>query len=714
MLNKDSINVLLTNPCCNCRKDCSSYWSRGSITAAREDLLETNKSIEARLNYIRGLMVGMQVQNSEKFRLQVNNRRVCARAFECWWGISPFYRLKIKRSIIKNASIRGVHKNSSIHRDFPAERLVYGFLSNFIKYCEHQPDSNEVHTMQSIRKIEIFYDFQKSLEPTHEKNQIPSSTTFYRVWRKNFSHLKIPNHNRLGKCDVCCDFDNKILAAKGKRQQTLRQAKSQHRKSCDNERRELSALHERARDDPKEWTSILTDWSNPFLLPHAHERPKGWLSMKRLKYHLFGLVNYATKQLVYYPHLDNWKHDANLHISFLFVYLRQLSDENMLGNNLMLQMDNCWKDNKNKWFFGFMTHLVESRWFKSVEIYYLPPGHSHDMVDRECFRPLGHQMRSLCSFWTPEQFRSVFVARAFKKQRRKPVFLDNVAVWDWKKWMEPAITKMNGQSFQRAFQITFQDDKPVLFYKKSCLNSDWHGVPTALTTGLQILKDSLSGQPDRVPAQPIPQEELEDILKLPALPAAHLPFWTSFINESQFDEFTFGFPSESIGNDFWGTKHYFSSEGEEESELEEEDRLIRIPNHPVTINFDELKIPSIVAILPSSAYYAENPEETPELWWLGRVIQKISGRNRRKLKIQWYKEINSADENLPRKYKLIDGTKIIPFDSIIMSGITLKSNCDLPAALIRKLQKITEIEKESPRSQQESRDENEENEDSDS
>lgn len=267
----------------------------------------------------------------------------------------------------------------------------------------------------------------------------------------------------MGKCDLCCEFDSKILAAKGKVAEKLRDKKSKHKTDCDKERKILTLLHLRAREDPSQWTSILTDWSNPFILPHAHERPKGWLSMKRLKYHLFGLVNYGSHELVYYPHFDHWKHDSNLHISFLFVYLRKLMDEKSLGANLMLQMDNCWKDNKNRWFFGFLTHLVELKWFQTVEIYYLPPGHSHDMVDRECFRPLGHQMRSICSFWTPEEFRSVFVHKAFRKQRRKPYFLDDVAVWDWKKWLETGLVSMKGQSFQRAFKITIQDGKPVLF-----------------------------------------------------------------------------------------------------------------------------------------------------------------------------------------------------------------------------------------------------------
>ncbi|MGZ4850135.1 MAG: hypothetical protein ACXV2C_02000 [Candidatus Bathyarchaeia archaeon] len=48
---------------------------------------------------------------------------------------------------------------------------------------------------------------------------------------------------------------------------------------------------------------------------------------------------------------DFWKHDANLHISLLYQKIRS---ELQIGNRpltLYLQVDNCAKDNKNRYFF---------------------------------------------------------------------------------------------------------------------------------------------------------------------------------------------------------------------------------------------------------------------------------------------------------------------------------------------------------------------------
>jgi hypothetical protein len=72
-----------------------------------------------------------------------------------------------------------------------------------------------------------------------------------------------------------------------------------------------------------------------------------------LKVHVFGIAYPAMQKVMLYPHFDHWEHDANLYISFLFSYFRQLHEADKLGKNLMLQMDNCWKDNKNKWFLAF-------------------------------------------------------------------------------------------------------------------------------------------------------------------------------------------------------------------------------------------------------------------------------------------------------------------------------------------------------------------------
>jgi hypothetical protein len=53
---------------------------------------------------------------------------------------------------------------------------------------------------------------------------------------------------------------------------------------------------------------------------------KGWLTKKRLKYHVFGIRDYNANTCIIQPHFDFWPHDANMH-SFLFTYLCNLKEQ---------------------------------------------------------------------------------------------------------------------------------------------------------------------------------------------------------------------------------------------------------------------------------------------------------------------------------------------------------------------------------------------------
>ena len=46
---------------------------------------------------------------------------------------------------------------------------------------------------------------------------------------------------------------------------------------------------------------------------------------------------------------------------------------------LYLQLDNTWKDNKNRYVFGYAGMLVRTGVFKNVVVSFLPKGHTHEV-----------------------------------------------------------------------------------------------------------------------------------------------------------------------------------------------------------------------------------------------------------------------------------------------------------------------------------------------
>jgi hypothetical protein len=362
-------------------------------------------------------------------------------------------------------------------------------------------------------------------------------------------------------------------------------------------------------------------------MPHHCFQPKGWMSKKRLKYHLFGLYNHGEGQVTLFPHFEHWPHTANLNISFLFCYLRKLKEQGKLGRNLMLQFDNCWRDNKNRWLFGFISHLIELGWFDRVEIYFLKPGHSHDMVDALCFAPLGKKARETYTFWTPDEFLT-FIDKAFA-HRKKPLILDPVVVWDWHEWLSPSLRNISQHSFQRAF--LFQKQNPlgsVMLYKKHLLKTEWLGRGNALGTGMVLFNQNpLRGEPLVLAPSLIPDEDIVDVPTLSAMPVIHRNFWNSFLEGNQFEQGAWTQLPDSWVNDFWGIELYSSSSSFDISSLSEEtdeERVVRVAHQPTfaTIPTEELHPGSIIAVRPDQSYYDENPEETIAPFWIAKIKGK--------------------------------------------------------------------------------------------
>ena len=617
---------------------------------------------------------------TKRFTLTVDGRPVCRKAFLIFWDIRDYTFKKLVRSIKHNEPLSVIHGNSYVHDTVKLDRCC-DWLGVLVKYCEQQPDSEEIHLPERTYKADVYEEMVYDLSKTYSKKDIPAYQTFCAAWRKHFFHLKIPRVNRLGRCDVCCSFAEQIKLANGKQKSKLCAELKKHRAITRKERTAISLEHEKTKDDKEMWTSVCTDWSAPHFMPHRPTQPKGWMAKKRPKYHLFGLVNRSLNQLCLLPHFDFWTHDANLHLSFLYVYLQQMKQQNLLGRNLMIQMDNCWKDNKNKFLLGFAAVLVEKKIFSSVIIFYLQPGHSHDFVDAECFKPLGNHTRFMYGYWTPEEFISLFINKAWNRSERKPAYLE-ACVWDWKSWLLPNLRNISFHTFQRAFKITMQDEVPVLFYKKSILSSTWKGLENS-TSGLQILTELPEGHPPHIPPTPLPEEDLEDLPSLTSMPGHVQTFWNDF-TEEQFSV-SYGSVPAFLELDFWGAPLEgisSSSSSEEESSVE---RPIHVTHHPTTVNLTDDLLQKNLAVRVSPDLY-ENSADKPD-FWLAKLIDILpaSSSGNRKIKVQWYQNIVSNNTN---KFELLEDTDEILFSSVIWGNIELTNTGKIKKAHERKIYSV--------------------------
>jgi hypothetical protein len=59
-----------------------------------------------------------------------------------------------------------------------------------------------------------------------------------------------------------------------------------------------------------------------------------------------------------------------------------LERDGFLPRTWLLQMDNCWRENKNRYVFDLMSLLVHWDVFEVIEVGFLLVGHTHDDIDQ--------------------------------------------------------------------------------------------------------------------------------------------------------------------------------------------------------------------------------------------------------------------------------------------------------------------------------------------
>ena len=84
-----------------------------------------------------------------------------------------------------------------------------------------------------------------------------------------------------------------------------------------------------------------------------------------LRTHLTGVIAHGSGSHYYFDFLQ-FPHDSNLTLFALLKTLEELNRYKKLPAKLMIQMDNCSRENKNKYVFGFLAILVELNIFTEV------------------------------------------------------------------------------------------------------------------------------------------------------------------------------------------------------------------------------------------------------------------------------------------------------------------------------------------------------------
>jgi hypothetical protein len=187
-----------------------------------------------------------------------------------------------------------------------------------------------------------------------------SKTCFHETWATNFPHIKCRKCMRFAKCTFCVERRTEAQDVTTS-DQFKKESKDRMRKHLDwAVTRERGMFQKKVAEhvlDPKSCVCVSLDGTDQFIdgFPHFWEKTKLDSKGKRFKFHTeIAILHGQDNPMVFLAHEDI-AGDPNLILTILMRILRaqQEAHGGLLPPTFYLQLDNCFRENKNTYVWAF-------------------------------------------------------------------------------------------------------------------------------------------------------------------------------------------------------------------------------------------------------------------------------------------------------------------------------------------------------------------------
>lgn len=363
-------------------------------------------------------------------------------------------------------------------------------------------------------------------------------------------------------------------------------------------------------------------------IPYIAPLPKGWGSIRRLPLTVFGLINFATKYRALYPFPPVWPQTPNFTISLMYHHFYKMFSDPKCPRapELNETSDGSPKEYKNVLYMAFACLKVLIDWFHTVNHYFLPPGHSHDLQDQTwaTLKKAFYSSRTV----TWEQF-LLLCQRAFSTM--KPEVISKLFVFDWETWLRPWMRKLKNHSHWRAFQFTRSptNHNSVLMKWKESESSEepFHGSESH-PDGVEILLEVPFGSPNPIKPEPLDINDFAEIHRcFSDLSPEQRMYWEELIAEAELPGTDNDNNNNIIPEDYFDFNKFTYNSWEEQHPYDFQHASQHEPVIP-SIEVDEVTGISAtgnrtIDLLVGDFVTIRNGElddqGTPNSFWLGRV-----------------------------------------------------------------------------------------------
>jgi len=347
------------------------------------------------------------------YNFVVSGVTTCKHGFCLLYGISDY---KFKSSLDGVDSVtQKKHKHMLKKKDWKIN--LWNWLMCFIaSYSDPSPTSENRYLPVYFTREIVFNLAKKHLESSGLTIGLSS---FTKLWKDEYAEVKFAKSFRMGSCDFC------LLLKRIKRNSVTiteqDQELAKHTKLHSEARAYCTKMKLKSISQPFKIMYLQYDGKKASHLPHIVPLPKDTQNLARIKTNVYGLLDFSqnvSRSYVFFPH---WECGPNISLTILYDHIvRTFQTMNhKRPKTLVLQVDNCCKEGKNRTVFAFAAHLVHFGWFKKVKIVSLIQGHTHDLIDQTF------------SVWTTGEHRNCieslgklggFMSRAYREKKTVPSF----------------------------------------------------------------------------------------------------------------------------------------------------------------------------------------------------------------------------------------------------------------------------------------------------
>ena len=486
--------------CCQTFK-CISKVPYETLIRFRNDMTEA-KTEREKSKLVTNFCKNCYDDEKKVFVWRVGQIKLCIKAVCHIFNISMTKLYRIMNS--KEEKFILLHGNSlSIHTANKTNECEQWLRQRCNDFADWNPEKLELH-FPTILPIKDLYAMYLDCDNIVETVSITTFTGL--IYKLN---IIFPRNSRLGKCDLCILYNERLFRTKND------QVSKEYKKNYANIQNHLVNVKERkhlyqsriekARNNIKVNHSFIIDQSHDINLPWFVPLPKslschgnnaipfsfgcvldnGFL----LIYSLSGL-NLPT----FYCLPNLWKGDANYYCSVFFHYLEiRYKEEKYFPQKSFLQLDNCTKENKNKYFFLLCALLVYKGYTNEMTLDYMNPGHTHDNVDQ--FFSLMRIYLISHEVHTYEGLINAFkeVYSGSDKHEDANIIHDftNLPIYDWKSYFQAYGMRFSGHTDAYQYKFFLKDQKVFMKCRYDPIYGKW-------SKSFPIFEDISLGQPNLI------------------------------------------------------------------------------------------------------------------------------------------------------------------------------------------------------------------------